>query len=65
MTERRWTPAREWTAWARALRGVLVTLALVAAALVVLRVAGPRGLLVAAAAGALVWWLARLGRPGR
>ncbi|HEX7128216.1 MAG TPA: hypothetical protein VF406_20870 [Thermodesulfobacteriota bacterium] len=65
MTARRWTPGREVAAWARAARGVAVTLALAAAALVVLRVAGLRGLLVAAAAGALVWWLSRLGRSGR
>ncbi|HEY8369606.1 MAG TPA: hypothetical protein VIM86_09870 [Thermodesulfobacteriota bacterium] len=65
MTVRRFSLAREVAAWARAVRGVAVTLALAAAALVVLRVAGPRGLLVAAAVGAVVFWLSRLGRSGR
>jgi hypothetical protein len=65
MRDRRWTPTRELTAWARAVLGVVVTLALLAAALGVLRVAGPRGLLVTAAVGGVVWWLARLGRPRR
>jgi hypothetical protein len=60
---RRWTARDEVAAWGRAVRGVVVGLALVAAALVVLRVAGARGLLVSAAAGAVIWWLARVGRP--
>ncbi len=62
---RRWTPTGELAAWGRAVRGVLLTVVLVAAGLVVLRVAGARGLLAAAAVGGLCVWLARLGRPRR
>jgi hypothetical protein len=59
----RWSPREELSAWGRAFRGAVLTLLLLGAGLVVLRIAGPRGLLVATAVGAVMWWLARLGRP--
>lgn len=64
MAARRGWLAREVAAWIRAVRGVAVGLVVAAVALVVLRVAGLRGLLATAVIGGLVWWLARLGgRP--
>lgn len=54
--------AREALAWGRAARGVAIGLVVAAAALVALRVAGARGLLVAAVFGAAIWWLGRVGR---
>ena len=56
---RGWSPIEELAAWGRAVRGVAVSLVLLAAALVVLRAAGPRGLLAVVVVGGLVWWLAR------
>ncbi len=61
MRRRRWF-VREATAWGRAARGVAIGLVVTAAALVVLRFAGARGLLVALLVGWAIWWLGRLGR---